>query len=89
MKQPWEMTKEEYVGDKTGDAKQVAISAHPMHIKKAIANGEDVPIKVVEPYAKHNHWAAKYLSEKTGEKHEVEASKTWPKTDIFGEMHGR
>ena len=63
MREPWEMTPDEYVGDTTGDAKAVKLSAHPQHVKRAIEQGKDVPLAVLEKYDK-NVWAQKAIKNK-------------------------
>jgi len=55
-KQSWEQTRDEYVGNKTGDARAVALSAHALHVKQAVADGEKVPLNVLNNY-KSNGWA--------------------------------
>jgi hypothetical protein len=62
VKQPWQMTPSEYVGDKTGDEKAIRLSAHPQLVKDALEKGEKVPIEVLEKY-KQNVWAQKALSQ--------------------------
>ncbi|MCK9433165.1 MAG: hypothetical protein M0R00_09435, partial [Candidatus Omnitrophica bacterium] len=55
-KQPWEQTREEFVGDATGDEKAIRLAAHAQHVKQAVANGEKVSLEVLNHY-KNNVWA--------------------------------
>ena len=63
--EPWKLTPKEYEADAT-DADAVAISraAHANHVKDAIAEGKDVPLKVLESY-KHNQWAKNEIEKRT------------------------
>jgi len=67
-KQPWQMTKAQFVGD-SRDADTVAVrkAAHANHVKNAVQRGEDVPAEVLEAY-KNGGWAAEALERaKAGE----------------------
>lgn len=56
--EPWEMTPDEYASSfgQGIDEQAIAKSAHPQHVKNAIAAGKKVPLKVLEKY-RHNYWA--------------------------------
>jgi hypothetical protein len=55
-KQSWEQTREEFVGEATGDERAIRLAAHAQHVKQAIADGERVPLEVLNNY-KNNGWA--------------------------------
>ena len=58
MSEPWQQTKVEFVGDATGDERLIRISAHAMHVKRAVLRGENVSDDVLAPYM-NNTWAKK------------------------------
>ncbi|MEW5736956.1 MAG: DEAD/DEAH box helicase family protein, partial [Thermodesulfobacteriota bacterium] len=61
-KEPWQMTPDEYVGNRTDkDEVAVARAAHPQHVKRALDEGKPVPGEVLAKY-RHNGWAQKELN---------------------------
>jgi N12 class adenine-specific DNA methylase len=63
-KEPWQMTKLEYLsGAKDSDELSVRQAAHALHVKRAVADGKDVPAAVLKAYS-NNVWAQTALEEK-------------------------
>ncbi|MEW5733437.1 MAG: DEAD/DEAH box helicase family protein, partial [Thermodesulfobacteriota bacterium] len=61
-KEPWQVTPDEYVGNRTDkDEVAVARAAHPQHVKRALDEGKPVPAEVLAKY-RHNVWAQKELN---------------------------
>ena len=80
-KETWQMTRDEFVGNKTGDEKAVALVAHPQHVKQALEDGKDVPLNVLEGY-KNNYWAEKAIEshKKAEPPDEVNVKDPWKMT---------
>ena len=72
-KEPWEMTREEFVGPDTNvDAVSIRTSAHANHVDRAVAEGKPVPREVLEQY-RNNGWAQEALERMDAAAGEIDA----------------
>jgi N12 class adenine-specific DNA methylase len=77
QKKAWELTPEEHLlsGKEKGydpenpDVKAISLAAHAQIVKKAVADGKDVPLHVLEKY-RHNQWAKKAIERAVNNKGE-------------------
>jgi len=76
-KESWQMTPSEYASTIGTGSDEIAIakSAHPQHVKDAIAAGKEVPMNVLEAY-QNNQWAKNEIEKQApAEKYTLESFK--------------